>query len=124
MVVVELTFMPNVLVLLLSVREGSPAWEGKGGKWVRGWAERSKTCIRLVLLGALRPAWTDSEDVGNGLRLSEEAAWTSLRGSLWCSPECPLKQDCCRKGTGGETGGWIPVLSAGAASVRAGEGEQ
>lgn len=85
-VAVELTFMPNVLVLLLSVREGSPVWEGKGGKWVRGWAERSKTCIRLVLLGALRPAWTDSEDVGNGLRLSAEAAWTSLRGSLWCSP--------------------------------------
>lgn len=30
-----------------------------------------KTCIRLVLFGALRPAWTYSEDVGNGVRLSE-----------------------------------------------------
>lgn len=30
-----------------------------------------KTRIRLVLFEALRPAWTYSEDVGNGVRLSE-----------------------------------------------------
>lgn len=34
--VVELTCIPNVLILFLSVMEGSPAWEGESGKPVRG----------------------------------------------------------------------------------------
>lgn len=39
--VAGLTFVPNVLVFLLQILEGSSAWEQEGGRWVRGWAGQS-----------------------------------------------------------------------------------
>lgn len=54
--VVELTFMPNVLVLLLLDVEGSPAWEGNGGDCVRGWAEPASGWFSWGLCDLLGPA--------------------------------------------------------------------
>ena len=48
------TFIPNVLVFLLRVLEGSPVWEQEGGDVSEAGQKRVTTCIGLVLLvGAL-----------------------------------------------------------------------
>lgn len=48
------TFIPNVLVFLLWVLEGSPVWEQEGGDVSEAGQKRVTTCIGLVLLvGAL-----------------------------------------------------------------------
>lgn len=100
--VAGLTFMPHVLVLLLSVMEGSPAWEGKGGNCVRGWAERSQN---LHQAGSLRGSAT-CLDLLRRCRQWFEALrrglpGRALRGSVWCSPgeapECHLKEGCSRE---------------------------